>query len=149
MATGRMARPWQAGLAALLAATLALAGCAPLSDDELRRQAGAVEATAAEGAVLARQVALDRSTENFVRIHGDELAAQMDHTVAKLREAIDEDEVPDELLEPANRTIGLAQDAADALQGLTRVPGAPEAGSAIEQRLEQTADAAARLAEEL
>jgi hypothetical protein len=134
---------------AALAVAAVLAGCAPLNQPELMRQAGSVQATAGEGTLLAQQVALDRTKDTFVRVHGDELASQMDATVAKLRETIAEDEVPGELRDQTVRVITLAQRASDALTALTYAPGDPATGADSERRLRQIADQAARLVEEL
>ena len=137
---GRVRRRLEAG--ACLTVLVALAGCAPLGPSELRRQADGVAAVSSEGALLAHEVALDRTQDNFVRVHAGELGAQMDHTIEKLRETEQENEVPADLRGPTNRTVGLAQDAADALQQLQFNPGDAGLARVVERKLDDTAGSA-------
>jgi hypothetical protein len=132
-----------------LLAPVLLAGCAPLGQSELHRQASSVAAVSSEGALLAHEVALDRTRDTFVRVHADELSAQMDHTVQKLRETEQENEVPTDLRRPTDRIVRLANDAADALQELEFNPADAGLAQGLEQRLQETSAAATRVGSEL
>ena len=128
---------------------IALSGCDPLSAAELRRQVGTVEAISSEGGLLADQAGDDRTTVNFVRVHAGDLGEEMDHTAEKLEETEAEDEVPDELAEPVDRTIKLASDAADALQDLEFDPGNKERARGSAEQLRETMAEAKALSETL
>ena len=133
----------------MLAASAALLGCAPFNRAELRREAGTVQALAAEGALLADQVAQVRTREAFVRVHADELAAQADHAVEKLYETQQEGEVPAELARPTARTATLAQEVSDALDALGLNPGDARRARRLRTALEETSRAAEKLMERL
>jgi hypothetical protein len=136
-------------VAAMAALSIAFLGCGPLSSAELKRQATTVSAIAAEGALLADQVAEDRTKDTFVRVHADELAGEMDHTDAKLSETEEEGEVPDELSGQVKQVIQLAGDTADALQELELSPQDPGRAAESSDKLEQLSDQATELSEEL
>ena len=71
-----------AGLAA------GLAGCGgPIQPDELARSIETLESTAAEGALLAQDVARDRSKATFVRAHARDLGDVVQHEAEKLNDA--------------------------------------------------------------
>jgi hypothetical protein len=80
----------QRALAApLLAAAVLAGGCGSsqtLSAHALGKEADAVQSTAAEGALLAEDVAGDDTTEPFTRIHSGELAELAKQTASVLRE---------------------------------------------------------------
>jgi translation initiation factor 2B subunit (eIF-2B alpha/beta/delta family) len=128
---------------------LAAGGCAPLTNGELHRQVTGVGAVAAEGVLLAQQVAGGRSTDNFTRVHADELAQQMDHTAEKLRETQQEDEVPGNLAEPTQRTITLAERVSGDLNRLFLNPRDHPAATATARDLQQMSNAASQLASSL
>jgi hypothetical protein len=136
------------GLALALLA-VAVSGCDPLSAAELKRQAGTVDSIAAEGAILAGQVAEERAKETFVRVHSDDLSSEMEHTVEKLSETEEEGEVPDEIEPQLEETIELAGDAADALDELRLNPGDERQARETEQKLEEISEQAGDLADEL
>ena len=77
-------------LAVLFAALVILAGCggaSTLTDQALQKQLETAQSAAAEGALLAADVADDRTTEAFARIHSGELADQAKSVVRVLRDA--------------------------------------------------------------
>ena len=72
-------------MALLLA--LAAVGCGAsgtLTEDQLRTETEAVQSAAAEGALLASDVARDRTTEPFARVHSGVLAEQARGTAEAL-----------------------------------------------------------------
>jgi hypothetical protein len=79
------------GLCCLCAVLLvALGGCggsSTLTNKSLSKQEDAVHSAAAEGELLASDVARDRTTEPFARIHSGDLAEQAKAVVKTLREA--------------------------------------------------------------
>lgn len=77
-------RNWLFASAACL---LLLAGCEPLTSDELQHEAGSIHSTAAEGALLADGVARQRTLSSFVRAHAKELADAADTSARKLHDA--------------------------------------------------------------
>jgi hypothetical protein len=143
---GRLRVAAAAGAAVALAA---LAGCAPLSSSELQRQANTVEAVAAEGALLAHQVSLSHSTDNFVRVHSDDLMSQADHTAEKLRETQEEDEVPASLTAYTDQAVTLAQRASDALDRLRLNPSDAAVGADVERALDAVKQDATALADRI
>jgi hypothetical protein len=136
-------------LSVWVAIVASLAGCGPLDRAELERQVGGIEAVSSEGALLAHQVALQRTKDTFVRVHADELAGQMDHASAKLLETRQEGEIPADLHRPADRAVRLAEDASAALQQLQLNPGLAGVAERAERRLDRTARAAGSLKEAL
>ena len=73
---------------ALLAATVLGAGCGgAMQPDELARSIGTLESAAAEGALLAEDVAADRTKATFARVHARDLGETVDHEAEKLHDA--------------------------------------------------------------
>jgi hypothetical protein len=69
-------------------AAASLAGCGgPITPDELSRSIGTLESTAAEGALLAKDVAGDRTKATFARVHARDLSDVVDHEAEKLNDA--------------------------------------------------------------
>jgi RNA polymerase-interacting CarD/CdnL/TRCF family regulator len=69
---------------------VALGGCggsSTLTEKSLSKQEDAVHSAAAEGELLASDVARDRTTEPFARVHSGDLAEQAETVVKTLREA--------------------------------------------------------------
>jgi len=137
-----------AGLAAL--GTVAVfAGCGSFSSAELQRQVDGVASTASEGHLLADQVAEDRTRQSFVRVHASELAEQMDHTEAKLRETQEEGEVADELQKPVDDTVQLASDVSDSLNQLELNPGDEAHAAQASEKLSALAEKAHEMSDRL
>ncbi|HKY12232.1 MAG TPA: hypothetical protein VJL85_02710 [Gaiellaceae bacterium] len=73
-----------------LCLALAAAGCGgstTLTEHGLSKEADTIQSTAAEGALLAGEVARGRTTEPFARVHSGELAEQAKSVAANLRRA--------------------------------------------------------------
>ena len=124
-------------------------GCGGLSAAELKRQASGIESVAAEGELLAEQVAEERGKDTFVRVHSDDLSGQMQHTEEKLHETEQEGEVPDELSDQVKETIELAGDADDALNELHLNPSDPAQARATRTKLEEVSTRAGNLVDTL
>ena len=134
-------------LACLVAvvAVLPLAGCEPLTSDELAHEAGSIHSTAAEGALLAEGAANEDSLSSFVRAHATELAAAADTSARKLHDGT----VPAELKQPTRRAIELASQTSSALGDLELSPSNPGLAATVEARLKRLAASAADLEESL
>jgi hypothetical protein len=79
---------WLPGLCVAL--LLAIGGCggsSTLTETALQKQDEMVHSAAAEGELLASDVARDRTTEPFARIHSGELADQATAVAKTMREA--------------------------------------------------------------
>src|SRR5215212_7604096 len=75
-------------LAAALISAALLSGCGgPMQPEELARSIQTLESTAAEGSLLAQDVAGDRTKATFVRVHSRDLSDVVDHESEKLNDA--------------------------------------------------------------
>jgi hypothetical protein len=78
----------RATLLALLVAVVVCAGCGgAMQPDELGRSIGTLESAAAEGALLANEVAHDHTKATFARAHARDLGETVDHEAEKLNDA--------------------------------------------------------------
>ena len=137
-------RPPICAVVLLLAVTSA--GCVgPIRNDELQRGVETIGATAAEGALLARGAAQDRTRATFTRVHARELAESASHEAERLHDAGAEGEVTAFKAD----AVRLAQNVADALGELAVAPGDERLAGRLEQRLDAFSSVAARLAGEL
>ena len=119
----------------------ACGGGGELSAEALKKEAESIQSFAAEGALLARDVADGRSTAPFARVHAGELAnnaAKLEQTLASALPApgveVDHD-----------RAVHLAARVATTLKELEQAPGDADAARRVQRELE----AAAKQAEEL
>jgi hypothetical protein len=117
----------------LLFAALALlvascGGSSTLSAKSLQQQADAARSAAAEGALLADQVARDRTTEPFARIHSGALAEQAKAAAESLTKA----QAPAPLESERKEAAAAARSTFAALE---RLHGAPD-DQAVARRVE-------------
>ena len=89
MAEDRGSRRGFRGLAlAALAGAAVASGCGgPMRPEELGRSVQTIESSAAEGALLAGDVARDRTKATFARVHARDLGDVVDHEAEKLHDA--------------------------------------------------------------
>jgi hypothetical protein len=126
-----------------ISVALALGGCGgAMRRDELRRGIETIGAQAAEGALLARGAAQDRTKATFTRVHARELAESATHEAEKLHDAQARGDVAD----AKAAAVGLAQDVAGAVGELQVAPGDERGAARLEQRLDRLSSDAARLA---
>jgi formylmethanofuran dehydrogenase subunit E-like metal-binding protein len=125
----------------LLVCSVLVAGCEPLTVDELSQEAATIRSTAAEGALLAQGVAHDRSWSPFVRAHAAELGAAADTSARKLHDA----RLPSDLKQRALRAIALANQVSATLGKLELSPTNSAHADAVRQRLRQLATRAHEL----
>jgi hypothetical protein len=141
-----MARARSAVVLALLAATVAAAGCGgAMQPDELARSIGTLESAAAEGALLAKDVADDRTKATFARAHARDLGETVDHEAEKLSDASANGVVAGRKAAAVN----LADRISQALGQIQISPGSEREGRSAEASLTHLGDRAGRLAEGL
>jgi hypothetical protein len=130
----------------LLAGALWLSGCGgPMQPEELARSVQALESSAAEGALLAHEVARDHTKATFARAHARELGETVDHEAEKLNDADAEGEVA-----PAKaRAIQLADQISAALGRIQIAPDSETEGRTAERTLSGLGERAGKLAEGL
>ena len=119
----------------------ACGGGGELSAEQFKKQAESIQSFAAEGALLARDVADGKSTAPFTRVHAGELAAN----TAKLEQALASAQPAPGVEAKLARAVELAKRVAATLQELERSPGDARAARSVQRELE----AAAKQAEEL
>ena len=140
-----MARRRSAAFAIAAAAVLG-SGCGGLMQpDELARSIGTLESSAAEGALLAHDVARDRTKATFARAHARELGEAVDHEAEKLQDASADGEVRVR----KSAAVDLAGRVSEALGKIQTAPGSEGDGRSAERALTRLGDRAARLAEGL
>jgi hypothetical protein len=131
---------------ALLAAALVGAGCGgPIEREELGRRIETLRSTAAEGSILARGTADNRTRSPYVRAHAKDLADDADHEAEKLHDA----EADPPLDEKKQKAVTLAQRISNALGSLELSPGDEAAGRTAERQLNGLARQARALGDSL
>jgi outer membrane murein-binding lipoprotein Lpp len=130
----------------IAAVVLALAGCGgAMRPEELARSVDTLASTAAEGQLLARDVARNRTKATFARVHARELADVADHEAEKLADATPREGIGAEQA----RAVDLADEIGQALGGIRVSPGDETAGKIAARQLEKLAGRAKRLSESL
>ncbi len=118
-----------------------------MTPGELARSIQTLESSAAEGALLADQVARDRSKATFVRVHARELGEAVEHEAEKLNDARAEAEGG---VAPAKvRAIDLAERISAALGRIQIAPDSETEGRAAEKALSGLSEQAGQLADGL
>jgi hypothetical protein len=130
-----------AGAALLGAVIVALAGCGPLERQELKDSVEIVHSIAAEGAVLADDVAHGRTTANFARAHAGELSSEAQHQAEKINDATPVRGIRRE----ARAAIAIASDESNALDDLRTSPKDREQARMSRARLQKAAKDSDRL----
>ena len=134
-------------LAVVAMATVSLAGCGgPMSPDELKRSIETLESTAAEGALVAQDVADDRTKATFVRVHSRDLGDVVVHEAEKLNDAEADEE---DVAATKTKAIDLADRIETALGQLQVAPGSETDGRTAAEALNRLSEDAGKLAEGL
>jgi hypothetical protein len=130
----------------LLAAVTALtAGCGQERPHQVRLGIEQLGSIAAEGALMADDVARARTKVTFVRVHGEELSAQAQHEAEKL----EDDPVARDLHDRVQAAIALASDIGGAIDDVRTSPQDRAQARAAERKLQRSAAQANKLAETL
>jgi hypothetical protein len=121
-------------------------GCGgPIQREELARGIETLRSTAAEGSIVARGVAQDRTRSTFVRVQARTLAESADHEAEKLHDA----EANAPLSGKKAKAVVLAGRISNALGELQLAPGDEAIGRTAELQLNGLARQARDLAESL
>jgi hypothetical protein len=132
--------------AALIILVPVLAGCGgPIQREELLRGIDTLRSTAADGSLLARGVAQDRTLSTFVRAHARELTDDADHEAEKLHDA----QANPPLAAKKEKAVVLAERISGAISQLRIAPGDEQRGRTAERQLDGLARQARDLAESL
>ncbi|MDX6633211.1 MAG: hypothetical protein QOG26_1216 [Solirubrobacterales bacterium] len=108
-----------------------VSGCGPLTANELREEVSGLHSNAAEGALMAHEVALNKSRSTLTRVHAQELSADNAASEEKLSDAI----VSNGLQHDVNEAIGLADEAATTLDQLALDPKDETTAADAERKL--------------
>jgi hypothetical protein len=130
----------------VLAGALCFCGCGgPMKPDELARSIGTLESSAADGALLADDVARDRTKATFARAHARELGETVDHEAEKLNDADAEADVAATKV----RAIDLADRISAALGHIQISPDSETEARTAQKTLSRLSQRAGQLAEGL
>jgi outer membrane murein-binding lipoprotein Lpp len=130
----------------VLAGAVWLAGCGgPMKPDELARSIQTLESSAAEGALLADEVARDHTKATFARAHARELGETVDHEAEKLNDAEAEAGVAPTKV----KAIELADRISAALGHIQISPDSETEGRTAQETLGRLSEQAGQLAEGL
>jgi len=133
--------------AVLAAAVVLLGGCGGLmSPDELKRSIETLESTAAEGALLADDVADDRTKATFVRVHSRDLGDVVVHEAEKLNDAEADDA---DVAAAKSDAIDLADRIDTALGQMQVAPGSESDAGTAGKALSRLSEDAGKLADGL
>jgi hypothetical protein len=99
----------------------------------------------AEGALMADDVARQRTKTTFVRVHGEELSAQAQHEAEKLSD----DSIPSDLKTRTQAAIKLASEIGGAIDDLRTSPNDRQQARVERAKLRRWSDEADRLAKSI
>jgi hypothetical protein len=133
-------------LVALLGAVVMAAGCGgPMEPQELARSVQTLESAASEGALLAHDVARDRTKATFVRVHSRDLSETVDHEAEKLADA----DANGEVAVRKSQAVDLANRISQMLGQLQVFPGVETKAAVAERELKSSAKRAAAISDAL
>ena len=130
-----------ASFAALLIATT-LAGCEPLSSAELQRETEGIASVAAEGSVLAEQIAQQDTKRTFARVQARELGESAQHSAERLSDAHPAEGLDDEVAD----AVVIADRIEAELGALEVAPDQPGPAAGVADRLRELSARASELA---
>jgi hypothetical protein len=116
-----------------------------MQPEELARSIGTLESSAAEGELLSRDVAADRTKPTFARVRARELGEVVDHEAEKLSDAAPSDGIADQ----KSRAVDLADKISQALGQIRFSPGDERAAQQAAIHLAELSKRAKRLADSL
>jgi hypothetical protein len=123
-------------------------GCGgPMQPEELARSIQTLESAAAEGALLADDVARDRTKATFARVHARELGETVVHEAEKLNDA--EAEPEGGVAAAKVRAIDVADRISAELGRIQIAPDSETEGRGAEENLNRLSERAGQLAEGL
>ena len=130
-----------------LAAALAwaLGGCGRETNHDVRASIEQISSIAAEGALMADDVARDRTKITYVRVHGEELSSQAEHEAEKLND----DPMDPALRARVQKAIGLAGEIGGGIDDLRVSPQDRQKAAQTKDDLQKWADEARKLADSI
>jgi hypothetical protein len=124
-----------------------LSGCGgPIQPDELARSIETLESTAAEGALLANDVARDRTKATFARAHARDLGDVVQHEAEKLNDA-EADQA--DVAAAKTDAVDLADRIGSALGRIQTAPDSENDGRTAAEALSRLTEDAKKLADGL
>jgi hypothetical protein len=129
----------------VLVAGLPLAGCGRETRHDVRQAVEQLGSIAAEGSLMAEDVARDRTKITYVRVHGEELSSQTEHEVEKLNDA----PVDPDLHDDVDKAIKLASDIGGAIDDMRVSPQDREQARTGADDLRKYADEAKKLVDSI
>ena len=134
-------------LAVLVGLAAPLSGCGgPIQPDELARSIETLESTAAEGALLADDVARDRTKATFARAHARDLGDVVQHEAEKLNDA---EAGEADVAAAKTDAVDLADRIGSALGRIQTAPDSETDGRTAAEALSRLSEDAKRLADGL
>jgi hypothetical protein len=131
-------------LAVLAGLAAGLSGCGgPITPDELSRSIETLESTAAEGSLLAGDVADDRTKATFARAHARDLGDVVQHEAEKLSDA---EAGQADVAAAKTDAVDLADRIGSALGRIQTAPGSETDGRAAAEALSRLSEDAKKLA---
>jgi hypothetical protein len=137
----------RAFVTALLLATVAVggAGCGRETNHDVRASIEQISSIASEGALMADDVARNRTKNTYVRVHGEELSSQAEHEAEKLNDA----PIDPALRSRVEKAIGLAGEIGGGIDDLRVGPQDRQKAAQTMQDLQHWADEARKLADSI
>jgi hypothetical protein len=132
-------------IALIGALTAALVACGREERHQVQLGVEQISSIAAEGALMADDLARDRTKTTFVRVHGEELSSQAQHEAEKLND----DPVDPDLHGRVKRAIKLASDIGSAIDELRTSPQDRSRAGQDAIKLRHLADEARKLADSI
>jgi hypothetical protein len=132
-------------LVLLLPLAASLGGCGRERRHQVKLSIQQLSSIAAEGALMADDLARDRTKTTFVRVHGEELSSQAEHEAEKLND----DPVTPDLHAPIKKAIDLASAIGSAIDDLRVSPQDRSQAADDRAKLEKWAAEASKLADSL
>ncbi len=134
-----------ARLLVIAAIPVVQSGCGQERAHQVRLGVEQLASIAAEGALVADDVARARTKVTFARVHGEELSAQAQHEAEKLAD----DPVPPALERRIQAAITIASDVGSAIDDVRTSPQDRAQARAAKRELQRAADKANTLAQTL
>src|SRR4051794_16752775 len=132
---------------AVLATAASVSGCGgPMTPGELSRSIQTLESTSAEGAMLAGDVADDRTKATFARVHARDLGDVVQHEAEKLNDA-DANEA--DVSAAKQKAVDLADKIGTALGQIQTAPDDESGARTAGHQLSKLSEDAGKLAEGL
>jgi hypothetical protein len=134
-----------ASLLVIGALATSLAACGREARHQVRLSVEQISSIAAEGALMADDVARARSKTTFVRVHGEDLSSQAQHEAEKLND----DPISPDLHGRVEAAIKLAGDIGSAIDDLRTSPQDRTQARMDASKLRSWSDQARKLAESI